>query len=109
MNYLPATSQGRVLIVESISVSHTKLSKKSPLIVTLITRDPDIPDLASKNMITDLEHALLLGEIISPNEPMSREAAIKKLKESKELLDLELISQQEYDKIKDELTPIIRN
>ena len=37
----------------------------------------------------------------------SREEAIAKLKEAKDLLDLEMMSQEEYDKIKAELTPII--
>ena len=39
---------------------------------------------------------------------MNRENAIKKLKEAKDLLELELMTQEEYDKLKKELTPIIR-
>lgn len=39
---------------------------------------------------------------------ITREEAIAKLKESKDLLDLEMISQEEYDKIKTDLTPIIK-
>jgi len=38
---------------------------------------------------------------------MNNTKAIEKLKESKEHLDLELISQEEYDKIKEELRPFI--
>ena len=38
---------------------------------------------------------------------MNRQEAIAKLKESKDLLDLGIINQQEYDKLKAELTPII--
>ena len=34
---------------------------------------------------------------------------IEKLKESKELLELELLTEEEYQEIKIELTPIIRN
>ena len=34
--------------------------------------------------------------------------AISKLKESKELLDLELMTQEEYDIIRTELTPVIK-
>jgi len=62
----------------------------------------------NKRTIGNLEKAILLGEIISPNAPMTRAEAIAKLKESKELLDLEIISQEEYDNLKVELTPIIR-
>ena len=39
---------------------------------------------------------------------MTREQAIKNLKEAKELLELDIIPQSEYDALKDELTPIIR-
>ena len=39
---------------------------------------------------------------------LKRESAISKLKESKDLLDLEIINQDEYDKLKKELTPIIK-
>jgi len=38
---------------------------------------------------------------------ISRDEAISKLKESKELLDLEIISQKEYDEIKSKYTPFI--
>lgn len=52
-----------------------------------------------------IEKALNEGEIVS--NMMTREQAIAKLKESKELLDLDLMTQEEYDKIRAELTPII--
>ena len=40
---------------------------------------------------------------------MSRSEAIAKLKESKDLMDIGLMSKKEYSKLKDELTPIIMN
>ena len=58
--------------------------------------------------VDDLDNAFSFGEILIGNIKMTREQAIAKLKESKELLDLELLSQEEYDEIKMELTPIIR-
>jgi hypothetical protein len=48
------------------------------------------------------------GEIINPNKAITREEAIAKLKEAKDLLDLDLMSQEEYDALREELTPIIR-
>ena len=39
---------------------------------------------------------------------MSREEAIAKLMESRNLLDLEMMTIVEYNKIKKELTPIIK-
>lgn len=53
----------------------------------------------------DVDKALRDGEIVST--VMTRAQAIKKLKESKELFDLELMSKEEYEKIRAELTPII--
>lgn len=55
----------------------------------------------------DYENALEMGEITNPKRDMTRENAIQLLKEQKELLDLEIISQEEYDKIKLELLPFI--
>lgn len=40
--------------------------------------------------------------------PLSREEAIVKHKEAKELLDLEIISIQEYQKIKAKMSPLIK-
>ena len=54
-----------------------------------------------------IENCLANGEIASSN--LSREEAIAKLKESKDLLELELMSSEEYEAIKKELTPIIMN
>tara|TARA_R110002124_G_scaffold141694_1_gene306245 strand:- start:113 stop:691 length:579 start_codon:yes stop_codon:yes gene_type:complete len=47
------------------------------------------------------------GELINPNAPMNRTQAIAKLKESKDLLDLGMLTQEEYDELKKELTPTI--
>lgn len=44
---------------------------------------------------------------ICDHSGMTRDEAIAKLKESKDLFDLGLIKQDDYDKLKTELTPII--
>lgn len=53
----------------------------------------------------NIEQALAFKEIKS--SILSREDAIAKLKESKDLLDLGLMTQEEYEAIKEKLTPII--
>ena len=40
---------------------------------------------------------------------MTREQAIAKLKEAKDLVDLGMMSKEEYEKLKVELTPLIIN
>jgi len=57
--------------------------------------------------IIKTELALKFNEIIS--SVLTREQAIAKLKESKDLLDLGMMSLEDYNKIKAELTPIIMN
>lgn len=57
----------------------------------------------------DIEKAIDSKEILNPKQKISKEDAIKKLKESKDLLDLGIIKQEDFDKLKIELTPIILN
>ncbi len=54
----------------------------------------------------DFENAIALGEIVNP-EPTSDQALVQ-LKKAKEKLDLQLITQQEYDDIKEELKEFIK-
>lgn len=60
-----------------------------------------------KYLTVSLDRAILTKEIINPKAKLTKESAIELLKEKKELLDLGLISQEEYDKLKNELSPII--
>lgn len=56
--------------------------------------------------VRPFEAALASGEIVS--EGMTRDKAIKELKEAKELLDLQIITQEEYDQIKASLSSYIK-
>ncbi len=55
------------------------------------------------------EQAIEYGEVVNPSGKMTKNEAMDKLREAKELLELEVINQEEYNKLKDELTPIIMN
>jgi hypothetical protein len=57
------------------------------------------------NLIVDIELAIESKEVRTNG--MTRDEAIAKLKETKDLLDLGLVQQDDYDKLKVELTPII--
>jgi hypothetical protein len=106
---MPGSWVGTKLVVDKLKVQHKKLSKESELAVMLYVQDPTLSSALGGNnrTITDIEMALNTGEIVNPNAAMSREQAIAKLKESKDLLDLGLISQEEYETLKSKLTPII--
>jgi hypothetical protein len=57
-------------------------------------------------VLIDYDSAVETGEVLNPNF-ISREQAISKLREAKELFDLEIISQEDYEKQKQKYTPII--
>lgn len=108
---LNSSFKGTKVVVETLKVNRIKLKRKSELIILAYVYDPTLSSLFSekRRTIIDLELALSTGEVVNPNQKMTREEAIVKLKESKDLLDLGLLTQEEYNKIKAELTPIIMN
>jgi hypothetical protein len=100
---------GSKVIIDKVYVVHKKMTKQSELYINIYAKDPNMSSSMGGNnrTINDIEGAISTGEVINPNAAMTREQAIVKLKESKDLLDLGLLTQEEYDKIKSELTPII--
>jgi len=96
------------VVISEMTVSH-KGSRKKPLALTILLGEPNgrAFGIYKYLSVTDFEKSVLAGEIKSLNAPLTREEAIAKLKESKDLLDLGLLTQQEYEKLKQELTPII--
>ena len=123
--YLPHDYSGSKVIVKSLFVTHKKetgyvlWSKRNemPLYVSIFVKNPKIEVNSvkgfskmlshSRKTIVDIEKALAAGEIVNTNAPLSKQAAIQKLKESKDLMELDLLSKEEYKKLKEKLTPII--
>ena len=68
-----------------------------------------LKDIKSDRYLTAFSTAFGLGELKNPNAPLTRKEAIAKLKESKDLLDLGMLTQEEFDALRKELTPIIMN
>ena len=56
----------------------------------------------------NLEPALESGEVINENRAMTRKEAIEKLKEAKDLLEIEMITKEEFENLKSKLSLIIR-
>ena len=117
--YLPHNYSGSKVIVKSLFVTHEKYSgyklwpnrKEMPLYVSIfvVESQSGISRIFShsRKTILDIEKALSSGEIINDNAPLSKEEAIRKLKESKDLMELDFFSKEEYEKLKERLTPII--
>ena len=89
--------------------------KKQPLYISLYVKnqkreqDQVLSYLllnSSLRTVIDIDKALEYNEIVNENRPLSRSEAIAKLKESKDLFELGLLS-EEYNQIKKKLTPII--
>ena len=59
-------------------------------------------------VLIDYEKALEAKEIINSKEPISKSQALLKLKEAKEMLELGVITQDEYNKLLDELKPLLK-
>ena len=100
--------QGERVVIVEMEVNH-KGSKKKPLALTILLGEPNGRAFGINKYLSvvDYEKAVLAGEINSMNAPLTREEAIAKLKESKDLLDLGLIQEAEYLEIKERLTPVI--
>jgi hypothetical protein len=107
-NNAPSKMQGEIVIISEMRVIH-KGSRKKPLRVLMLLGEPNGRAFGiNKYMsVTDYEKAVIAGEIKSLNAPMTREEAIAKLKETKELMELGIIEETEYNKLKKELAPII--
>lgn len=118
--------QGEVkVVVENIFVTHSDDNayrlwtnrKEMPLYVSIFVKNPEIGlnsgsilsaiGKTSKFTVLDIEKAFEFGEVVNPNKPLSRSEAILKLKESKDLFELDFISEEQYLKLKEKLTPII--
>ena len=57
----------------------------------------------------NLEDALRDFEIINGDRRLTRKEAIAKLKEAKDLMEIDMMSKEEFVKLKKELAPIIMN
>lgn len=98
---------GEEVVVTAIKVQHTKMNKNSPVQIMLFVQNPSAPALARNRTIFDLEMSIETKEVVNPNAAMTKEQAIAKLKEAKDLVDLGMMTQAEFDQLKEKLTPII--
>ena len=117
--YLPHNYSGSKAVVKSLFVTHEEFTgyklwpnrKEMPLYVSVFVKDSQsgISKIFSysRKTILDIEKALSSGEIRNYNAPLSKEEAIAKLKESKDLMELDFLTNEEYEKLREKLTPII--
>jgi hypothetical protein len=100
---------GDIVIVKELKAYH-KGSKKKPLYVVMVLGEINGRAFGLNKFLSvmNTELAIESGEVWLKNRKLTRSEAIAKLKESKDLLELEVMTQEEYNKIKKEMIPLIK-
>ena len=97
-----------IVVINEIKTYH-RGSKNKPLYVVMVLGE--INDRAfgiNKYLsVMDTELAIESGEVLLKNRKMTRDEAIAKLKEAKELTEIDMMSKEDFEKLKKELAPII--
>lgn len=98
------------VIVQEIKTYH-RGSKNKPLYVVMVLGEINGRAFGANKYLSvmDTELAIESGEILLKNMKMTREEAIEKLKEAKELMDIDMMSKDEFEELKKELAPLITN
>lgn len=97
--------KGTKLVVDEIQLHSIKVNRDTHSNVVMITRVEGTNNTLYS--LLGIDTSVETGEIIILNAPLTKKTALGKLKKSKELYDLELISKDEYEALKKELAPII--
>ena len=95
-------------IVKEIKAYH-RGSKKKPLYLIMVLGEMNGKAFGINKYLSvmDTELAIESGEILLKNRKMTREEAILKLKEAKELMEIDMMTKEKFEEIKKKLRPII--
>ena len=95
-------------IVKEIKAYH-RGSKKKPLYLIMILGEVNGRAFGINKYLSimDTELGIESGEVLLKNRKMTREEAISKLKEAKELFEIDMMSKEKFENLKKELRPII--
>ena len=97
------------VIVNEIKAYH-RGSKKKPLYLIMVLGEINGKAFGINKFLSvmNTELAIESGEILLKNRKMTRDEAISELREAKELLEIDMISKEEFNVLKKKLGPIIR-
>lgn len=98
------------VVVDEMKTYH-RGSKNKPLYVVLVLGEINGKAFGINKYLSvmDTELAIESGEVLLKNRKMTREEAIAKLKEAKELMEIDMLSKEKFDELKNELAPVINN
>lgn len=96
------------VLVHEIKTYH-RGSKNKPLYVTMLLGEINGRAFGINKYLSvmDTELAIESGEVLLKNRKMTRDEAIAKLKEAKELMEIDMMSKEGFEALKKELAPII--
>jgi hypothetical protein len=96
------------VIVNEIKAYH-RGSKKKPLYLIMVLGEMNGKAFGINKYLSvmNTELAIESGEILLKNRKMTREEAISKLKEAKELMEIDMMTKEEFEKLKNKLRAII--
>lgn len=101
VNYLPETFKGRSY--EIVEIKYNVFKNKDIATIMMVLKAKGTLDIT----VLDFKSALEYGEVINLKRGMTSSEALELLKEAKTKLDLELITQEEFDAKKNELREFI--
>lgn len=86
-------------------------SKNKPLYVVMVLGEINGRAFGINKYLSvmDTELAIESHEVLLKNSKMTREEAIAKLKEAKELMEIDVMTKEDFENLKKELGPIIMN
>lgn len=98
-------------VVVSEMKTYHRGSKNKPLYVVMVLGEINGKAFGINKYLSvmDTELAIESNEILLKNRKMTRDEAISKLKEAKELMEIDMMSKEKFEALKQELAPIINN
>lgn len=103
--YFPEGYEGKKAQIKEIIAQKPRRKDPAIIMLALELKENNLSNLD----ITGLTHSFDTSELRVIGAKLTKNEALIKLKEAKQNLDLELISQEKYDAIKYELAPYIMN
>ena len=107
--YMSDSDSNIEVVIDKIKIYKPSMGQPLKIVVDFKRKDGASIGVGKFGCIFDLATAIRVGEIVNPNAPLNRTQAIAKLKEAKDLLDLGMMSAEDFEKLKVELQPIIMN
>ena len=96
------------VVVHEMKTYH-RGSKNKPLYVVIVLGEINGRAFGINKYLSvmDTELAVESGEVLLKNRKMTRDEAIAKLKEAKELMEIDMMTKEKFEELKKELAPII--